>query len=118
MAQEQLVAVEYVGLKPRRADTVTGSGIVWTGAGDVQLVPAKVWERLRRHVDIWRETAMPKDTLAQAEPAPVAPVVAEAPAAADPPPDTQPASTPARFPAAPKNKGGRPKGSTKVKAAA
>jgi hypothetical protein len=50
----ELVNVEYVGLKDRRADTVAGTGVVWYGQGDVRAVPAEAWKKMSRHPDIWR----------------------------------------------------------------
>lgn len=49
------VKVEYVGLKDQETDHLYGTGIVWTGKGDVQEVPAAAWARMKVHVDVWRE---------------------------------------------------------------
>lgn len=49
-----IVFVEYVGKKPKRTDSIAGTGVVWSGAGDVQPVPAAAWEKLSRHKDVWR----------------------------------------------------------------
>ena len=51
------VAVEYVGLKDSEADHLYGTGLVWHGKGDVQLVPAATWGRMRKHTDVWRAVA-------------------------------------------------------------
>jgi hypothetical protein len=48
------VFVEYVGTKPKRTDSIAGTGVVWSGAGDVQAVPADAWAKLSRHPDVWR----------------------------------------------------------------
>lgn len=45
--------VYYVGFKPRRVDTVTGSGITWEGRGDAKEVTDAVWGKLAKHPDIW-----------------------------------------------------------------
>lgn len=57
MTEQALVAVEYCGLKDSEVDHLYGTNIVWVGKGDVQLVPAKNWESMKRHVDVWREAA-------------------------------------------------------------
>ncbi len=51
------VLVEYVGAKDSETDHLYGTGIVWTGKGDVQEVPAANWSRMKKHVDVWREVA-------------------------------------------------------------
>ncbi len=48
-----MAKIKYVGIKPSRKDTVAGTGIVWTGNGDVQDVPDIAVPRLLRHPDIW-----------------------------------------------------------------
>lgn len=45
--------VEYVGLKPKETDCVAGTGLTWTGKGDRQDVPAKAWDIMKRHPDVW-----------------------------------------------------------------
>lgn len=45
--------VRYIGLKPSRADTLGGSGVVWHGNGDVQPVPDEAWEKLKQHPTVW-----------------------------------------------------------------
>jgi hypothetical protein len=45
--------VYYVGFKPRRVDTVTGSGITWDGRGDSKEVSDAIWGKLAKHPDIW-----------------------------------------------------------------
>lgn len=45
--------VRYVGLKDSETDCVAGTGITWTGKGDVQPVPPKAWEIMSRHPDVW-----------------------------------------------------------------
>lgn len=56
MDNRQLVPVEYIGKKRRKTDTVTGSGFIWNGQGDVQLVPIAIAQRLLepRYAEIWR----------------------------------------------------------------
>jgi hypothetical protein len=48
------VLVEYVGLKPQETDCVAGTGLTWVGAGSVHPVPAKAWEIMANHPDVWR----------------------------------------------------------------
>jgi hypothetical protein len=48
------VKVEYVGLKPSETDHTYGTGLTWTGAGDVQDVPIDAWEKMAKHTDVWR----------------------------------------------------------------
>lgn len=57
MTQQDMVAVEYVGLKPSETDHLYGTNIVWVGKGDVQMVPAAAWARMKKHVDVWCEAA-------------------------------------------------------------
>jgi hypothetical protein len=68
MTEQALVAVEYCGLKDSEVDHLYGTNIVWVGKGDVQMVPAAAWEKMKKHEDVWRE-ATPADgpTLASAE---------------------------------------------------
>lgn len=54
-AVSSTVLVEYVGAKDSETDHLYGTGIVWTGKGDVQEVPAANWSRMKKHVDVWRE---------------------------------------------------------------
>lgn len=70
----ETVNVEYVGTKPTKTDTVAGTGLVWSGQGDVQPVPLKAWLLMARHTGVWR--------LADGE---SAPPPASAPAPAQPP---------------------------------
>lgn len=51
---DDLIEIQYVGRKPRKKDTVAGTGIIWHGRGDVQLVPRAVAQRLCDYPDIWR----------------------------------------------------------------
>lgn len=53
---DDLIEIQYVGRKPRKKDTVAGTGIIWHGRGDVQLVPRAVAQRLCDYPDIWRRT--------------------------------------------------------------
>lgn len=48
------VQVEYVGLKDEETDHLYGTGITWTGKGDVHAVPASAWEGMSKHPDVWR----------------------------------------------------------------
>jgi hypothetical protein len=69
----ELVNVEYIGVKERRADTVTNTGVVWYGQGDVRAVPAEAWAKLSKHPDIWRlagdkpKAAKPEKKVEQSE---------------------------------------------------
>lgn len=67
--------VRYVGLKESETDCVAGTGITWTGKGDVQLVPPAAWEIMAKHADVWElvidddsaRTASTGQTLGDAE---------------------------------------------------
>lgn len=48
-----MTKIQYIGKKPQRIDTVAGTGIVWAGNGDVQLVPSDAAKRMLQHPDIW-----------------------------------------------------------------
>ena len=48
-----MIKIQYIGKKPQRIDTVAGTGIVWTGNGDVQLVPSDAAKRMLQHPDVW-----------------------------------------------------------------
>ena len=45
--------VRYVGAKPQEVDLVAGTGLVWVGFGSVQTVPAKAWQVMANHPDVW-----------------------------------------------------------------
>ncbi|MBF0339450.1 MAG: hypothetical protein HQL95_00625 [Magnetococcales bacterium] len=45
--------IRYIGNKPFKRDTVTKSGTVWQGRGDVQEVDDKFAEKLLLFPDIW-----------------------------------------------------------------
>lgn len=47
------VQVVYVGKKEQEIDSIAGTGIVWTGVGDVQEVPVEAWEKMALHPDVW-----------------------------------------------------------------
>lgn len=49
------IKVRYVGAKPKREDSVAGTGVVWIGNGDVQEVPAEAWDKLKRYPAVWME---------------------------------------------------------------
>lgn len=98
------VLVEYVGLKDRETDCVGGTGLVWIGLGSRQWVPAKAWEVMKKHTDVWK--AVEPEEPAVADPAPAASqvvavgladslkvVVATAPAPDVPPPAPAPKLT-------------------------
>jgi hypothetical protein len=68
-AQPGHVLVEYVGLKPAETDHLYGTGIEWTGKGDVQEVPAANWSKMRKHVDVWREYKPEAEAPAPSSPA-------------------------------------------------
>lgn len=48
------VAVEYIGKKPKKEDNVAGTGVVWHGAGDVQMVDRAAAAKLIYYTDVWR----------------------------------------------------------------
>lgn len=48
-----MASIKYVGKKPRKQDTVAGTGIWWLGHGDVQEVPQSAVARLLLHPDVW-----------------------------------------------------------------
>lgn len=48
-----MASIKYVGSKPRKQDTVAGTGIWWLGYGDVQEVPQTAVARLLMHPDVW-----------------------------------------------------------------
>jgi hypothetical protein len=48
------VKVEYIGVKPVKADNVAGTATIWQGHGDVQEVSEAAWAKLSKHPDIWR----------------------------------------------------------------
>lgn len=78
-----MLKVKYVGLKDKETDCVAGTGITWTGKGDVQEVPDKAWDIMARHPDVWElvaEEAPAEAAMGLADAKPVEP----APAAADP----------------------------------
>lgn len=66
--------VRYIGRKDRKADNVANSATVWAGNGDVQDVPAEVWDKLQKHPDVWELAGDSKPagnkTLADADAAP------------------------------------------------
>lgn len=45
--------VRHIGQHAKRADTMTGTGTIWYGYGDIKEVPAKDWDKLKRHPDLW-----------------------------------------------------------------
>lgn len=53
--REEMVEVEYVGLKDRETDCVAGTGLTWIGLGSRHMVQASAWEVMRRHPDVWRK---------------------------------------------------------------
>jgi len=54
MANNDTVRVKHIGVKDRRADTMSGEGTVWHGQGDVQTVSRRAWEQhLRKYPDLW-----------------------------------------------------------------
>lgn len=76
---DDLIEIQYVGRKPRKKDTVAGTGIIWHGRGDVQLVPRAVAQRLCDYPDIWRRTLPMARGSGTAGLMGVAPVVGPAP---------------------------------------
>lgn len=68
--------IQYVGNKPRKKDTVAGTGTIWSGKGDIQRVEHGPAVKLLEHPAVWQEavSAQVADPLAA-----VAPVVALVP---------------------------------------
>jgi len=60
---EQTVRVELVWPEERGAkdDCRAGTGVVWSGKGDIQDYPAALWPRLALHPDVWRLVDAPKE---------------------------------------------------------
>lgn len=54
MAELTAVPVEYVGKKPFAVDNVAGSGKVWAGKGDVQMVSEDKALKLANFPDQWK----------------------------------------------------------------
>lgn len=48
-----MVKVRYIGNKGRATDTVSHSGAVWNGRGDVQEVTDEQWKLLRKYEGNW-----------------------------------------------------------------
>jgi hypothetical protein len=46
--------VMYVGNKPFEKDSKAGTGVVWTGKGDIQDVPGYAVPKLIRYADVWK----------------------------------------------------------------
>ena len=88
-----MALIKYVGSKPRKQDTVAGTGIWWLGNGDVQDVPDKAVARLLMHPDVWAQAEVSAG-------AGLVNIAGSEPGASGQPagqPGTQPASEPARF---------------------
>lgn len=49
------VKVELVVDRSPFEDANYGTGIVWSGPGDVKEVPAEKWALMEKHSDVWRE---------------------------------------------------------------
>ncbi len=47
------IAIKYVGKKDAETDHLYGTGITWTGHGDVQQVPEDKAAFLLKHPDVW-----------------------------------------------------------------
>lgn len=47
------VAIRYIGSKEEKVDNVAGTGKVWRGEGDVQVVDEKAAAKLLKHTDVW-----------------------------------------------------------------
>lgn len=62
----ETVKVRHIGTHERRKDTMTGTGTVWSGYGDIKPVPAKDWETLKRYPDLWE--LVTEDVPAEAPP--------------------------------------------------
>lgn len=89
----ETVRVMYVGAKPIKEDNIAGTGAVWRGEGDVQLVPLSAWPRLAPHTGVWQladEAPLPLGSASADAPAEL-PATATAPMTAA---TTEPASAP------------------------
>lgn len=76
--------IQYIGNKPRKKDTVAGTGTIWSGPGDVQLVEHGPAVKLLEHPDVWQEAiasdpepSMPTTVVPLVPAAPAAPPIAE-----------------------------------------
>lgn len=58
-----LVPIKYVGLKPSRADTVAGTGLIWT-QGQIHAVPASLVPKFQKHPDIWQVVTLDDENIA------------------------------------------------------
>lgn len=74
---EAKLKVRHIGTHAKRADTMTGTGTVWRGFGDVQEVPAKDWETLKKYPDLW-ELVLPEDDEEDDAGQPVGPTLGDA----------------------------------------
>lgn len=85
---QEHIAVRYIGLKPRKLDTVAGTTTVWHGRGDVQLVERAAAQRLFEYRQVWvpatAEHAQGDAGLSEVQP--------QEPAADAPPGEQQPLS--------------------------
>lgn len=62
-----MIKIRYIGKKPSRADTLYGTGLVWSGFGDVQTcTDVQKAQRLLRHTDMFEDA----DAAPAAPPAP------------------------------------------------
>ncbi len=52
--------IEYVGNKPRKEDTVAGTGLIWNGKGDTHVVGKREAAMLLKHPDVWAEVEAEK----------------------------------------------------------
>lgn len=58
-ASSTVVPLAYIGHKPAKTDNVAGTGVVWRGHGDVQMVPAGHLSKFLAHPSVW---AIPEDS--------------------------------------------------------
>lgn len=70
-----MTKIRYIGLKPSKADNVAGTGVRWSGQGDVQEVPERAVPYLLQHPAVWGLASDDYD----------APRKIDAPAAVEPP---------------------------------
>lgn len=53
--KNEFVAVRLVVDRVDFADPTYGSGVVWSGKGNVQPVPNEKWAAMKKHTDVWQE---------------------------------------------------------------
>ena len=46
-----MAKIRYIGKKEKKLDTISGTGLIWLGNGDIQEVPASAVSKLIQHTD-------------------------------------------------------------------